>query len=43
MSIRFLFGGRQAIMYTIPEPAEVAAFLGIMALVLSAFYRRRAK
>lgn len=36
-------GGPCSIMYTIPEPAEVAAFLGIMALAVSAFYRRRAK
>ena len=36
-------GGPGSIMYTIPEPAEVAAFFGIMALAVSAFYRRRAK
>lgn len=36
-------GGPGSIMYTIPEPAEIAAFLGIMALAVSAFYRRRAK
>ena len=36
-------GGPGSIMYTIPEPAEIAAFLGIMALAVSAFYRRRAQ
>lgn len=36
-------GGPCSIMYTIPEPAEIAAFWGIIALAVSAFYRRRAK